>query len=182
MFAAQQGLVLNTSFSYTRIKPFQPTHPGQPCLTLCCVAEQSGCRNAFWLRIPPNHLVEDTIPFIALQYDWHYGRNGFAAVKPLTPYKEKENQARGQLTVSGGATTPSSEWSSRVPNPDNLIFFSFPSSLALVRFSLTPLLQCKHRQFARCVSPWATSDWGGPRMQPVHPRAGSDCLPMETHS
>lgn len=149
-------------------------HPGQPCLSLCCV-EQSGCRNAFWLRTPPNHLVEDTIPVVALQYHWHYGRDGFAAVNPPTPYKEKENQARGQLTVSRGATTPSSEWSCRVPNSDNQIFFSFPSSLALVRFSLPPVLQSEHRQFARCVSPWATSDGGGPR-------AGSDRLPVETHS
>lgn len=138
MFAAQQGLVLNTSFSYARIKLFQPVHSGQPYLSLCCIAEQSGCRNAFWLRIPPNHLVEDTIPVIALQCHWHYGRDGFAAVNPQTPYKRKESQARGQLTVCGGATTPSSEWSCRVPNSDNQIFFSFPSSLALVRFSLPP--------------------------------------------
>lgn len=74
-------------------------------------------------------LVEDTAkftPIIALQYHWHYGRGGFAAVNPQTPYREKENQARGQLTVSGGATTPSSEWSCRVPNSDTRFSYLFP--------------------------------------------------------
>lgn len=91
-------------------------------------------------------LVEDTtrfIPVIALPYHWHYGRDGFAAVNPQTPYKEKENgdwnQARGQLPASGGLASPSSWWSCGVPNSVNQVFFSFPSSLALVRAFPCPL-------------------------------------------
>lgn len=130
-------------------------------------------------------LVEVTskfVPVIALQYHWHYGRDGFAAVNPQTRYKEKENQAKRPAHSVRRGDHPELKWSCRVPNSDNKIFFSFPSSLALVRFSLPPLLQYEHRQCARCVSPWATSGGGTPGVQPVHPRAGSDHLPMETHS
>lgn len=73
--------------------------------------------------------------------------------------REKESSKRLAHSVWRGDHL-SSEWSCRVPNSDNQIFFSFPSSLALVRFSLPSLLQCEHRQLARCVSPWATSDGG----------------------
>lgn len=107
-------------------------HPGQPSLSLCCVAEQSGCGMHFgwgYSQIHPCHS--------STEYHWQHGRDGFAAVNPQTPCKEKENHywnwARGQLPVSGGLATPSSQWSCRVPNSDNQVFYSFPSSLALVR-------------------------------------------------
>lgn len=138
MFAAQQGLVLNTSFTYAWMKRFPARAPWTA----------PACRYAALLNNLAAEciLVEDTakfIPVIALQYHWHYGRDGFATVNPRTPYKEKENrywnQARGQLPASGGPATPSSRWFCRVPNSDNQVFFSFPSSLALVRDFPCPL-------------------------------------------
>lgn len=136
--SAQQGLVLNTSFTYAWMKRFPARAPWTA----------PACRYAALLNNLAAEciLVEDTakfIPVIALQYHWHYGRDGFATVNPRTPYKEKENrywnQARGHLPASGGPATPSSRWFCRVPNSDNQVFFSFPSSLALVRDFPCPL-------------------------------------------
>lgn len=71
MFATQQGLVLNTSFSYARIMRFPARAPRYAALLNNLAAE---CLS---VEHPATF-----VPAVALQYHWHYGRDGFAPVNP----------------------------------------------------------------------------------------------------
>lgn len=70
MFAAQQGLVLNTSFSYAWIKRFPAHAPGQPSLSLRCVAGQSGCRMHFGWGNSQIHPCHSSTVSLALWARW----------------------------------------------------------------------------------------------------------------